>query len=1025
MDTAQLLQYLRELSLEEGQAFLAQHLPELPDAVALGNALADEALNQLYTNPAISLTIAELLIWFGTSRQHSSAHALGVKAKGDALRVLGLHQAALECLDEAGAEFLLLGDEANWARSRITWILSASWLGRVEDALREAERARAVFLRLGEPFWACIIDHNTAYIYEQMGRYQNALALYERTLAIYPTLTDQSETEIQRAIAMAQVNQSLDLALLGNFAEAYVIQRRALETFSALGEISMSVNAENNLADFDYTQGYYASALFRYHHARDVLAQQSIDDPILLAELKLWMAKCLLKLNRADEACTLAEEAVAIHRQSGTSLQMSNALREYAATLIASGQEQKALTVLEEAAALFSRGGLLYYAAVTKLQQAELLLAMGSFMEAYRQASSLKAYFEEQGLVSRSVRVKLVIAEALVAYAQQPDVSREHQRILYHEAQALCKETSLQASRHQLQEEVYKTHALLGRIFAFQQEERKASQHYNAAIAQIERMLDHLTYDLSPSFMHTAWTVYEEMIALCLQQAHHERAFNYLTRARSSALRQHLNKANTQHSWQGEAEPANDTPERRENSAAMLRTQQELNEWQERYRQYTSLLADKEMYASLELEHDLIITELKHCEAKLSELFERLHFYQSDLSQAGRQGKRERRKARSQPISIEAIRHTLAPEQLVLVYFLEKEKLVIFALTAERLITFEQPGARAELERLLPLLHAHLQPGGWPDIHHPPQQPIKRLLKKLYDLLIGSVADLLPSLPGHLTIVPYGPLHKLPFHALYDGAHFMIERYQIQYFPASYLLVYTDERKRERVMGTFKNGSAEQPPLVFGYSGNGHLQRTIDEATMIARLLHGRCYLEQDATIARLIKEAPGSPVIHIATHGKSKLDSPNLSYVLLADGQFSAFDAFSLDLQHCELVTLSGCETGLALSGGGDEQLGLGRAFLAAGAASLLMSLWPVEDNATNELMQIVYQHLLDGDTKMQALRAAQCYLIEHNPHPYFWAAFRLVGDGGPLVYGQSRMERPVSSKVARENSAISTFHE
>ncbi len=167
-------------------------------------------------------------------------------------------------------------------------------------------------------------------------------------------------------------------------------------------------------------------------------------------------------------------------------------------------------------------------------------------------------------------------------------------------------------------------------------------------------------------------------------------------------------------------------------------------------------------------------------------------------------------------------------------------------------------------------------------------------------------------------------------------------------------------------------------------------------------MLHGRSYLEKEATIARLIEQAPGSSIIHVATHGRVRLNAPNFSYVQLADGQLNAIDAFSLNLQSCELVTLSGCETGLSLSGGGDEQLGLGRAFLASGARSLLISLWPVEDRATNELMQIFYQRLLQGESKMQALRAAQCSLLTSDSpaasHPYFWAAFRLVGDGGPL---------------------------
>jgi CHAT domain-containing protein len=170
-------------------------------------------------------------------------------------------------------------------------------------------------------------------------------------------------------------------------------------------------------------------------------------------------------------------------------------------------------------------------------------------------------------------------------------------------------------------------------------------------------------------------------------------------------------------------------------------------------------------------------------------------------------------------------------------------------------------------------------------------------------------------------------------------------------------------------------------------------------------MLNGRCYLEQEATIARLIAQAPGSPIIHIATHGRARLDAPHFSAVLLADGQFNAIDAFQLDVKACQLVTLSGCDTGKSLIGGGDEQLGLGRAFLAAGARSLVMSLWPVEDQATTLLMQQFYQHLLDGETKAEALRAAQRHFLHHSTsmyaHPYFWAAFRLVGDTGRLPAG------------------------
>src|SRR5437764_4389568 len=104
MDNTVFLSQLRESSLEEGRAFIEAHLDELTDHAAIGELLADEALKQLY-NPFLSLKLAELLIFIGEITQNVYAHALGLKAKGDALVQIRHHQAGLECLDAAGEEF--------------------------------------------------------------------------------------------------------------------------------------------------------------------------------------------------------------------------------------------------------------------------------------------------------------------------------------------------------------------------------------------------------------------------------------------------------------------------------------------------------------------------------------------------------------------------------------------------------------------------------------------------------------------------------------------------------------------------------------------------------------------------------------------------------------------------------------------------------------------------------------------------------------------------------------------------------
>jgi tetratricopeptide (TPR) repeat protein len=766
------------------------------------------------------------------------------------------------------------------------------------------------------------------------------------------------------------------------------------------------------MANLDYTQGYYGSALRRYYQALDTLIQNHVDNPMLLAELRLWMANCLVKLNRIQEACQLVDEAVKSYRQLGTSLQASNALREYATILVALGRFNEALITLDEASTLFNSGGFDHHAYATKLQRAELLLEMGLFAEAYDQARFAKEYFIDRGFVARSVRASLIMVGALIGKAQKAEIrqDQEQQNILYQEAESLCKQVVFEARQFNLQDEAYKGQYLLGRLATLQKKPLHATRHFRAAITQIEHILDNLVYDLTPSFLQTAWSVYEDMIDLCIQQNKTELAFGYLEQARSMALRQFLNKGRSSQDNLEEQYDADSQSNARLNSAEVLRIQYELRDWQETYHKYTVLLADIDLSVSPTVNRDVIVDEIKRCEIKISELFERLHLYEDNtyekLYKAGSKPRVNSKRTTTRLLGrdIKQLRQSLTANQLLLEYFLYKGKLVIFAITSSHMITYENPNGVEQLELLLPLLHAHLDPNGWPDHKNPPQKAICRLLSKLYDLLVAPVESLLPSRSGYLTIIPFGPLHKLPFHALYNGSRNLIEDFQISYLPASNLLIHfgiNNSNSKDQVHSA-SDMAFLRPPLVFGFSGNGFLQRVDDEAKAVATMLDGNCYLGSKATISRLIDESANSPIIHLATHGKSRLDAPNFSYIHLADGQLNAIDAFSLDLTACELVTLSGCETGLALSGGGDEQLGLGRAFLAAGASSLVISLWPVEDNSTNELMKLFYSYLQQGESKVQALRSAQCKLLHqsetNSTHPYFWAAFRLVGDIGSL---------------------------
>ena len=106
-----------------------------------------------------------------------------------------------------------------------------------------------------------------------------------------------------------------------------------------------------------------------------------------------------------------------------------------------------------------------------------------------------------------------------------------------------------------------------------------------------------------------------------------------------------------------------------------------------------------------------------------------------------------------------------------------------------------------------------------------------------------------------------------------------------------------------------------------------------------------------------------------------------------------TALDVYSIECQ-TNLLTISGCKSGLSQLTGEEELLGLMRGFLYAGARSLLLSLWDVNDRSTSVFMETFYQSWQNGLSKAEALRQAIQKVRSEEPHPYFWAPFLLVGN-------------------------------
>lgn len=160
-------------------------------------------------------------------------------------------------------------------------------------------------------------------------------------------------------------------------------------------------------------------------------------------------------------------------------------------------------------------------------------------------------------------------------------------------------------------------------------------------------------------------------------------------------------------------------------------------------------------------------------------------------------------------------------------------------------------------------------------------------------------------------------------------------------------------------------------------------------------------WVGQEASKTQFLRFASTARVLHLSTHGvlDSAADYSYLAFVPDTTGQSEPLfvrELYSLQL-NADLVTLSACETGLGKHQAGEGVISLARAFSYAGAKSIVMSLWQVNDAATKDLMTMFYENLVTGKSKDSALRDAKLkYLNTHmgeRAHPFFWAGMVGVG--------------------------------
>ncbi|MBT3509268.1 MAG: CHAT domain-containing protein [Nitrospina sp.] len=380
----------------------------------------------------------------------------------------------------------------------------------------------------------------------------------------------------------------------------------------------------------------------------------------------------------------------------------------------------------------------------------------------------------------------------------------------------------------------------------------------------------------------------------------------------------------------------------------------------------------------------------------------------------------------AKPITLEETQRLLAKPTIdsdFVQYFVAPEKTII-VLAGRTQHIMEVPVGKDQLIKKISRFRELISAGS------ENQDEYLNLSKELYEILIKPIAFQISK--NRVIISPHGPLHYLPFQLLHDGEKYLIESHTLNYIPSATVLRYLANKSpigpldpdgesefkkavvndseflpgwgtedvSESVYGNQNSGPPESILLL----GNPQLDTEalnlpyseieIDNASTFfpdsLKLSRG------EASETNLKNKASSYDILHFATHATFDNDEPFNSSLLLAgdginDGKLTVEEIYQLQLKP-SLVVLSACETGLGKYSAGDEIIGFYRAFMYAGAKSIIATLWPVPDEATSFLINKFYQ-ALKKNSLGESLRMAQLKTKEKYPNPANWGGFVLVG--------------------------------
>jgi tetratricopeptide (TPR) repeat protein len=879
---------------------------------------------------------------------------------------------ALAQLQAAQAAFEAAGDLLHAAQTQVPQVAVLAMLGRVDAAQVCAERALARFVAAGDEVSAGKVELNLGTLLVRQDRHAEAEPCFRRSAA-RSARAGHAELSVMADVALANT-----LAWLGRFEPARQMFERARLRALARGLPLLAAQAQQGIGQIELHRGRWHLALPALVAAVEQTAAAGAP-PQRCIEADTTLADAYLAVNLLEEAARLYARVLAQAQALPAPAEEAWAALQRARVRLRQHDAAAAAADLARAHALYEALGNRPMLGLISLAQGGLALQAGHVAAAQTQVAQALTLLDGAAVTAWRLEALVLRAEADAAAGDLAVAAATFDTVL------------LQSG--DLPQLAWRCHAGRGEVARRRGDAGAARAALEQALALIESARAALGDDeLRVAMGADADRVQPALVALAEAAGDSAELLQTLERGRARALALTLaagatgladrsgldgpeatSGAGPAPAGPADAAGAASAAEPAPAAAAALegrtRLQWTRDAWQQALAAGATARAAALQRQVLELEHELL---------------ERLR----RSRQAGPPAAAGPQPAAAARVDLAALQAALGRDRAMVAFDCRDERLLACVVRSDAVEHRAWP--LAALGSLLRSLALQLE-CACPEVPGAERHRAQRLarLQAVLQALHGAVwAPIAPLLAGRSSVVllPHRELHGLPFAALHDGTAWLVERCAIQSVPSAAVWLALQQRPPAR-----REGRA----LIMAV-GASQLPQVRLEAGALAQAWPGPVDRreEAEATLAAWTRLAPQAQILHLACHAQFRRDNPAFSHLALADGPLPLFEVAGTPLQ-AELVSLSACETGIGLATHGDEVLGLARAFLTAGSANVLATLWPVGDAASARLAGDFHRAWQSGLPLAQALQQAQRQAIRAGAHLLDWAGCVLHGRG------------------------------